>query len=267
MLNFRTIVIVCAFSLGAFGFWVINKNKKQDKNLEQKGNQHVARFRTAKKIAAKMYSDNATTFYCGCSFDNKLVNHTSCGYQAFNPNSIRAKRIEWEHIVPASYFGQSFKSWRKGHPKCVSRSGKKFKGRRCARLVSEKFRKMEADLYNLVPAIGEVNALRGNSAMGILGDKVLPLFGSCTTKIKSKTIEPRTVIRGFIARTYKYMNAAYPTRGIISRKNKKLFTAWDRMHPPETKEIIRAQKIQRIQKNKNIFVLEWASLKKDEHKL
>jgi deoxyribonuclease I len=263
MLNFRIISMICTLSLGAFGFWVF-KNKKipLEQEIYQSGNQHIANFRAAKKIAAKIYSKNSITFYCGCAFQNKIVDSSSCGYKPFNPNSMRAKRIEWEHIVPASYFGRSFKEWRKGHPKCISISGKKYKGRRCARKVSEKFRKMEADLYNLAPAIGEVNSLRGSSAIGILGSKVTPIFGSCTTKIKGKIIEPRIAVRGFIARTYKYMDAAYPKLGIISRKNKKLFRSWDRIYPPDKEEIARAQKIKRLQKNSNRFVLEWRSLQK-----
>ena len=39
--------------------------------------------------------------------------------------------------------------------KCI-KNGKKFKGRKCARKISKKFRLMEADLYNLQPTIGEL---------------------------------------------------------------------------------------------------------------
>jgi deoxyribonuclease-1 len=35
-------------------------------------------------------------------------------------------------------------------------------------------------------------------------------------------------VRGNIARIYKYMEAEYPGHGIISRKNHKLFEAWNK---------------------------------------
>ena len=54
---------------------------------------------------------------------------------------------------------------RDGHPECVSSMGKTFKGRNCARKMAILFRYMEADLYNLYPAIGEVNGLRSNYSM------------------------------------------------------------------------------------------------------
>lgn len=66
----------------------------------------------------------------------------------------------WEHIVPAHAFGQSFKEWREGHPECVNRKGKLFRGRNCAQKVNIKFRYMQADMYNLVLAMGEINSLR-----------------------------------------------------------------------------------------------------------
>ena len=94
------------------------------------------------------------------------VELASCGYQP-KKDPDRAKRLEWEHVVPAEAFGQSFKEWREGNPACVDSKGKAFKGRNCARKMSTQFRYMEADLYNLQPAIGEVNWLRSNYSMEI----------------------------------------------------------------------------------------------------
>jgi deoxyribonuclease-1 len=44
-------------------------------------------------------------------------------------------------------------------------------------------------------------------------------------------IEPRPEAKGEIARTYMYMERAYPGHGIISNKNEKLFQAWDKADP------------------------------------
>ena len=50
----------------------------------------------------------------------------------------------------------------------MSQKGKRYKGRRCASKVSLEFRLMEADLYNVQPAIGEVNGRRSNYSMAII---------------------------------------------------------------------------------------------------
>ena len=70
----------------------------------------------------------------------------------------RAKRVEWEHVVPAENFGRFFSEWRDGSPECVDSKGRSFKGRKCAEKASREYRFMQADLYNLYPAIGAVNA-------------------------------------------------------------------------------------------------------------
>lgn len=217
-----------------------------------RGNTVVSDFHRAKKLARDIYKDMPTTFYCGCTYHGSTVDFKSCGFAPLE-DVKRARRIEWEHIVPASDFGRSFQAWRKGDPKCVTKSGRPYKGRTCARLVSESFRRMEADLYNLVPAIGEVNGKRKNAGMGLL-PKVPPMFGACKTKIANGVIEPREEVRGFVARTYKYMDYAYPGHGIISRKNQKLFEAWDKMVPVTEDERKRAKRIFKIQGNKNPFI-------------
>jgi len=50
------------------------------------------------------------------------------------------------------------------------------------------------------------------------------------------------------------MNDAYPGKGIISKKNRKLFKAWDKADPIDAWEKERARKIERIQGNVNKFV-------------
>ena len=106
----------------------------------------------------------------------KEVDFTSCGYMPQKDNK-RAHRIEWEHVVPAEAFGQSFKEWREGHPDCVDNRGKSFKGRKCAEKVNPEFRQMQADMYNLYPAVGEVNGLRSNYSMAMIPGVQLPIRG------------------------------------------------------------------------------------------
>jgi len=79
-------------------------------------------------------------------------------------------------------------------------------------------------------------------------------FGRCDLELQDRKIEPRPDIRGDIARTYFYMDAAYPGRGILSRQDRKLFEAWDAEDPVDDWERERARRIEARQGNKNPFV-------------
>ena len=214
----------------------------------------IKSFSKSKEFLQKLYNDNAITLYCGCSYKEKKPNLSSCGYVPKN-NNKRANRVEWEHVVPAKAFGDSFSEWRNGHPECVTKKGKKYKGRKCAEKINIEFRLMQADMHNLFPTIGEVNGIRRNYPMSIIiGEE--RKFGECDFEIKNKKIEPREKIRGEIARTYLYMDYAYPGKGIISEQNKKLFKEWDIIDPVDSWECERAKRIEIIQGNRNIFVIE-----------
>jgi deoxyribonuclease-1 len=225
-------------------------------DVAQAGNTSNDSFSKSKKLLHKViYNDSASRqdIYCGCQYnEQKEVDFTSCGYTPQKDNK-RAHRIEWEHVVPAEAFGQSFPEWRNGHPDCVDSRGRSFKGRKCAEKVNFEFRKMQADMYNLYPAVGEVNGLRSNYSMAMIPGGQCR-FGACKTKIEDRKIEPRPEVRGEIARTYMYMDSAYPGRGIISNKNEKLFRAWDKNDPVNEWECERARRIARIQGNINQVV-------------
>ena len=133
-------------------------------------------------------------------------------------------------------------------------NGTKFKGRKCTEKVSEEYRRMQAEMFNLYPAIGELNGRRSNYSMAIIkGEK--REFGKCDVEIKNKKVEPRESIRGEIARTYIYMDSVYPGRGIISKKNRKLFDAWNKSDPVDQWECERARRIEKIQGNRNEVVM------------
>lgn len=217
------------------------------------GNETCQSFNKSKKILLRqVYRDQNQTFYCNSTFDfKKKVNHTS-GYVPIKDNS-RASRLEWEHVVPAHAFGQSFKEWREGDPKCVDSKGHTFKGRKCAEKINMQFRYMQADMHNLVPAIGEINGLRSNYSFSLIPGEERR-FGSCDMEISNQKAEPPENIRGDIARIYFYMNDAYPGRGIISKKNQKLFEAWNRQDPADGWECLREKRIRELQGNENTFI-------------
>ena len=77
---------------------------------------------------------------------------------------------------------------------------------------------------------------------------------ACDIEIEHRKVEPRPEIRGDIARTYMYMEQAYPGHGIISQSNRKLFEAWAKVDPVDDWERERARRIEAIQGNQNPFL-------------
>ena len=203
-------------------------------------------------LERKVYLNHPVTFYCGCRFtsDKKISNRN--GYIPKNDNK-RANRIEWAHIVPVRTFGRSFPEWREGHPECLNSKGKPYYGRSCARKTAIQFRYMESDMYNLVPAVGEIKRLRSSYSYAIISGEKRE-FGECDIEIENRKAEPSPDIRGDIARTYFYMDAAYPDRGIISKNNEELFDTWASEDPVSYWECRRAKRIERRQRNENPFV-------------
>ncbi len=207
---------------------------------------HPRDFDEAKAILKKIYA-RGTEIYCGCPYDlsrKDRIDDEACGYKG---QGQRSKRIEWEHVVPASVFGQRFTEWKEGHPSC-ERNGRKEKGRDCARATSEVFAQMEADLYNLLPSLGELNGVRSNYPFGEIGGEARE-FGRCDFEVAQRVAEPRKEIRGDLARIYFYMDARYPGFDIVTKRNEGLLNAWDRDDPMDDVERERVRRIEDIQGN------------------
>ena len=212
------------------------------------GNEWNDSFSKAKKtLERQVYYDHRITLYCGAAFDKKKNVTLPEGFTAAK-HGKRAGKVEWEHVVPAENFGQAFAEWREGDAQCVDNRGKAFKG-------NKDYRYMQADMYNLYPAIGAVNALRQNYNFQMLPGEE-PDFGSCGMKIADRRAEPPIRARGQIARTYKYMADAYAPRYRMSRQQAQLMDAWDRMYPVDAWECTRAKRIENLQGNENPFVKE-----------
>lgn len=216
------------------------------------GNLTIRDFGAAKSIARRLYSHGFHTFYCGCPIKGKVIDLKSCAIPP-KDEGARTRRVEWEHIVPASRFGKSFHSWTTGDIGCVDKAGHRFKGRRCAQRVSKVFRLIESDLYNLVPAVGSVNWHRGDKAMGMIGPGE-PAVTECALKLSKNKVEPAPEMRGFIGRVYLYMDYAYPGRGIVTKEERTLYLSWHKEFPPNAEERERAKRIERVQGNRMIFM-------------
>ncbi len=203
-------------------------------------------FTQAKKILSRqVYANDADrqTFYCGCNYSKVgTIDPVSCGYVPRRPGSARAQKLEWEHIVPASYIGKGRACWEKGDSECMSTAGKPYHGRRCCDKVDAQFRAISADLNNLVPEIGELNADRNNFAHREIAGEGRH-YGRCDFEVDRtlKSAEPSAPLRGFIGRTWIYMHEAYGVQ--LAEDDLKVYQAWDALYPPEQWEIDRRQRI------------------------
>lgn len=203
-------------------------------------------FSQAKQLMPSIYRDAPESFYCGCAI--KWIGeplgrpiHKSCGYEVRKQTQlVRANRIEWEHVVAAHTFGQQRPCWRSG-------------GRDNCAANDPIFKAMEADMHNLVPAVGEVNGDRSNFRFGMLPSTTYQ-HGQCPVKIdfQQRVIEPRQEIRGDIARINFYMYDRYGLR--MSRQQQQLLLAWHKQDPVSEWEAIRNKRIAREMGAANLFV-------------
>ncbi|MBO6258545.1 MAG: endonuclease [Succinivibrio sp.] len=193
--------------------------------------------------------DKPMTLYCSCpiiftqSSSNKkgyMVRPDDCGYK-IRQDKKRANRIEAEHIMPAYDFGHQMKCWQS-------------KGRRqnCSENDAQ-FQRMEGDLHNLYPSIGEVNADRKNYHYGDWNAKP-GMYGKCPMVVDNqlKLAQPPHSSRGIVARATLYMAERYHIK--ISAEQQKLFLSWNKMYPPTPNECLRNKLIASVQGNENHFV-------------
>ncbi len=208
-------------------------------------------FSAAKNRLVSIYQEldkpapgKLSTIYCGCNFHfegKKIVpDLVGCGYEVRREGQRnRAERIEWEHVMPAYDFGRQMKCWQEG--------GRKNCGK------DDTFKRMEADMHNLYPAIGEVNGDRSNFGFSDWNGRSTN-YGRCEMVIdfKDKKAQPPQRSRGQIARSYLYMEQQYNIR--LSSADKRLYEAWNRMHPVDRAECQRHARVSKAQGRPNPFI-------------
>lgn len=182
-------------------------------------------FNEAKRLASRIFAGQTTDFYCACPIrwqgGKGVPQLKECGYQV-RKNGPRAQRIEWEHVMPAQQFGHARQCWQQG-------------GREQCGKADPVFRQIEADLYNLRPAIGEVNGDRAHFRFAEL-PKTAPAHGACPVRIDfgRQLTEPRAEIRGDIARIYFYMADRYAIK--LTAREQTLFLRWHDQDPVDESE-------------------------------
>ena len=214
--------------------------------------QAMSSFAAAKRVLPQIYWQleeefgQQSTVYCGCPIELSgsakkpkwTVDLKPCGYEA-RKNKNRARRIEVELIMPAWEFGHQMKCWRDG--------GRELCGK------DKNFKKMEGDLHNLFPSVGEINKDRLNYQFTDMGAKPTK-YGKCPMVVdfELKLAQPPKEARGLIARAYLYMAQEYGIRLAIQQR--RLYEAWDRQYPVTAWECRRNELIKAEQGNDNPFV-------------
>lgn len=208
-----------------------------------------ASFSAAKAVAKqRIFFDQLAVdqgdLYCGCRWDwvgrsGGRVDARSCGYET-RAQQTRAERIEWEHIVPAWVFGHQRQCWQNGgRANCVANDAL--------------FRVMEADLFNLYPAVGEVNGDRSNYQYAMVGGAPVQ-YGACMSKVdfRARSAEPRDEVKGLVARVHFYMYDRYGLT--MARQQQQLLMAWDRQYPVTDWEREWSDRTARVMGHENPFV-------------
>ena len=131
--------------------------------------------------------------------------------------------------------------------------GNAYKGRACCGKVDEAFKKIEADLHNLTPAVGELNDDRSNLPYGVVSGETWA-YGKCDFEIggKPRVTEPPDNVRGDAARIRFYMSNTYGIK--ITAAQHKMFEDWSKKDPPDQWERLRNKRIDAAQGNKNPYV-------------
>ncbi len=221
----------------------------EPETLSAKSSSEPSFSKSKRILATKIYSQHQKTFYGGCDYeiaDNRLVPiHDSCGFH-YRKNLKRASRIEWEHIVPAWFFGHNLDCWKRG-------------GRAECRRVSPEFKRMEADMHNLAPAIGEINGDRSNFPYGnIRGER--REYGRVDMEIdfSQKLAEPKRNILGDIARVYLYMRDRYGLK--LSHEDEQRFIEWNNRDPVTRWERKKNLLVKEYQGDDNIYISQYRKI-------
>lgn len=169
---------------------------------------------------SRVYPDGGETLYCGRRFGRH-----------------KGRSINIEHVFPMSWTLKRFG--------CRDRD-------QCRR-ISPEFNRIEADMHNLYPAIGEINQARSSYAFDMI-DGERRNFGRCDFEIDQHRhrAEPRPASRGNIARAMFYMHDKYGLT--IFKQQGELLKQWHREDPPDAEERRRNDAIEKVQGTRNPFI-------------
>jgi len=201
-------------------------------------------YGSAKALLANLHTeiDHQYTLYCRCAYTRTTesggnINQETC--------STSGKIINWEHVVPASRFGQPRACWAlKDLAYPVQCAGEQ-NGRDCCQDSNPHFGRADADPNNLFPSVDTINHARHNHAFGAVAGEARD-YGACNVELSAtadglQTFEPpEGAVRGTLARAMLYMAEVY---GADLRLPLNEIWDWHIQNPPEAWEIERARLI------------------------
>ena len=139
-----------------------------------------------------------------------------------------ARKVAWMSIVPLARLGQDMPCY---HSRCQWQN-KVLKGPICCTLNSQKFRKMEQDLHNVVPIVPLIRRWRGHRDFGKVENR--KESSECGLWRDDAVVEPPDHVKGAVARAYLYMQDIHGV--LLTASEQKHFTEWHRKFPPEAWE-------------------------------
>ncbi len=160
-----------------------------------------------------------------------------CGYR-FDPAAelTEGRLFVIEQIYPVD--------WMLKHMSCDSR-------RQCRLDEKSRFTRMEADMHNLYPVWQDADVTRRNTLFGIIKGEDWR-YDTCDFERYLGLTEPRPIARGNIARSIFYMHMEY---GVPVDKNMLVvLKGWNRQDPPSKQELLRNNRIEELQGNRNQFI-------------
>jgi deoxyribonuclease-1 len=207
-------------------------------------------FELSKKELKKIYWQDGQkrTFHCGCLFDKiQQLAPQVCLHGTKDGTRIRERKfLGWVHAVPVATFAKPLKCWNEA----LCRKGRiqKKNGARCCNVLSQKFKRREADMHNLFPAIALADEDEGGSSLlfGGMGE-----YRYCSADSKP-AVNPRPGVQGDIARAYFYMSRLYKFQ--IPGDLEDRLRLWHLKDPPDTWEEDRNSLIEMVQGNRNPFI-------------
>jgi deoxyribonuclease-1 len=230
MIRFATLILLISISAPALSAGFSSFEKAKD------------------ALYAKVYNKQGTTVYTGCRWyttggNKEVVDLESCNLQdAFPRGQLkRAKRVEAEHIIPASWAYKRNGQWRQ----CAIEA--KQKGEKMREYCQDhdmEYRQFHNDLNGLFASVGQINGDRSNKpyAEKPSGENKKTFRGNGREiTITSRVAIPPKAMRGDIARIALFYRDKY---GIdINSRQEVMYRNWMTEDPVSNEERARNERV------------------------
>ena len=171
----------------------------------------------------ELYASGGWSLYCGFRFNNAV-------------EPTEGKVFVIEQIYPVS--------WMLKYMGCDSR-------RQCRLDEKSRYTRMEADMHNLYPVWQNIDIARRDTTYGMVDGEDWR-YENCDFERHLGVTEPRPIARGNIARAIFYMHSQYGVP--IDANMLAMLKQWNRDDPPSKQEMLRNNRIEELQGNRNPYI-------------